>query len=191
MRPFQFTQEQLVALSGPYVFRAWFVEVLWSTGTRYYHTGMGLVEVEGIEWQGVSDFFAGALVSLVGIEEPRFNTAPKPEIVFTGADRSYLYQVRQEPTEGVECYINFAAVDGVTQEFIVPLHELFRGRLTAPRIRRARTTAAVVVGVEEWDQARDFPIPDDEWSPAGQRRRYPGDKGFDYAGQQAVEIFKG
>ena len=180
-------------LSGLHVQRAWFADVDLPTGRRRLHTGMGPMEIGGHYWEGVSDPFGGQLVGVGSIEEPRFGQAPAIDVVLSGANRTFLksFWNDRHAVEGSRCDMYFATFDAETGEAIVPLTKMFPGKLTALRFNfvgiAIRSISLKVVSVFE---GLNFPATGSMWSPAGQRARFPGDKGLDFMNADVVEEFK-
>lgn len=188
-----FDEDDLVRLSAPHVCRAWFASIDLPSGLRRLHTGIGPVSIGGHVWDGVSDPFGGQLVSLSPVEEPRFGTAASVEIVLSGANRAFLKSVwdDRDAIEGASCELSFATFDQEGGEVIVPLATLFRGRLTAPRFEwRGLAVRAVAVKVVSKFEGLNFAASLSAWSPAGQRQRFPGDRGMDFVGSPIVTVFR-
>lgn len=188
-----FTADDLDKLSRLHVQRAIFARVQFPSGERRLHTGLGKVVVGGEEWEGVTDPFGGQMVSLDAIEEPWFGHAPAIDVVISGANRQWLKQMWDDwdTLDGVQCDLYFAVFDAETGETLIGLKPLFEGRLTAPRFSflgaTIRFVQAKIVSVFE---GLNFPSVDAAWSPAGQRKRYPGDKGLDLINAKIIEYFR-
>lgn len=188
-----FADEDLDALSGPHIQRAWFADVVLPSGRRRLHTGMGMVSIGGFEWEGVSDPFGAQLVGFGSIEEPRFGQAPAVDIVMSGANRAFLKSMWDDrhAIEGAPCDMYFATFDAETGDVVIPLRKMFPGKLTAPRFSfvgaSIRSISLKVVSIFE---GLNFPTTGAMWSPAGQRARYPGDKGLDFMNADLVEDYK-
>ena len=188
-----FSAEDLDALSRPHIQRAWFAEVDLPSGLRRLHTGMGPMEIGGHEWEGVSDPFGGQLVGVAGFEEPRFGTAPALDIVFTGANRSFLKAIwdTRHAIEGSRCDFWFATFDAETGEVVIPMKKLYPGRLTAPKlVFGGSSVRAITMRCVTAFEGLNFPETGAAWSPAGQRSRFPGDKGLDFINADIVEEYK-
>lgn len=186
-----FSSDDLAALSGPHVQRAFFFDVIWPTERRRYHTGTGPVEIGGFTWQGVNDPFGAALVSLGEVEEPRFGTAPAISILFSGANKDFLREVWTTDLEGVACDPYFAAFNAESGAVVVGLRKLFEGKVTAPMIEcEGLAVRAVSVRIVDIEEGLNYPVTQTQWSPAGHRSRYPGSKGMDYVGSKIIVDFK-
>ena len=188
-----FSSADLDALSGPHVQRAWFCEVFFPAGTRRYHTGLGKVTIGGKTWDGVSDPFGGALVSIGGIEEPRFGQAVKTDILFSGASKVFLGSIWENKAtiEGVQADVYFAVMDCETGDVLIDLKKVLPGKLTAPGISflGVAIRAIKIKIISVWE-GLNFPKTGAMWSPAGQRERFAGDKGLDFINSDIIEEFK-
>ena len=188
-----FSSADLDALSGPHVQRAWFVEVALPSGTRNYHTGMGKVTIGGKTWDGVSDPFGGALVSVSGVEEPRFGQAVAIDVVFSGALKAFLKSIWDDKAsiEGAQADVYFAVIDSETGDVLIDLKKVFPGKLTAPGILISGSAIrAVNIKIISTWEGLNFPKTGAMWSPAGQRERFAGDKGLDFINSDIIEEFK-
>jgi hypothetical protein len=184
-------QERLDAASRRHVHRDVFADVFWPGDRRRYHLGAGKVLVGGETWEGVNSVSRRQLVDLGEIQEPWFGTAPVVNAVFSGIDRAFLRAVWTQPIEGVRCDLYWAAFNQETMAEVVPLTILFEGRLSAPAIDMGRNVIrAVTVTIVSKNEGMNYPAPNTDWSPAGQRQRYPGDKGLDTIGSDIITIFK-
>lgn len=188
-----FSADDLDKLSALHVQRVWLAEVAFPSGTRRLHTGMGPLTIGGYEWQGISDPFGGQLVGLTGVEEPRFGQAVAADAVFSGANKAFLKAIWDDrhAIEGVACDIYFAVIDAETGEVLIEPKLLYPGKLTAPRFQfigsSIRAMAMRIVSI--WE-GLNFAVSGSRWSPAGQRQRYPGDKGLDEINQDIIEDYK-
>jgi len=187
-----FSDDDLDVLSRPHVQRAWFVEAALPSGTRFYHSGMGRVEIGGQVWEGVSDPIGGAMVAIDAIQEPAFGQAVAVDIIFSGASRSFLKSIWDDRAdiEGATANVSFAVVDAETGDVLIDIRRLIDGKFTAPALRfqgaAIRTVAVKIVSVFE---ALNYPVTNGMWSPAGQRARYPGDRGLDPINGEIVEDY--
>lgn len=183
----------LEALSGPHVRRAWFAYIELPTGARRFHTGLNPVNIGGFEWEPVNDPFGGQLVGLNSIMKPKFGTASYIDIIISGANRDYLkavWDMRHE-IEGVKAEFSFATFDGETNDVIIPLTKMATMQLTSPsQVREGTTIRALRMRAVSVFESLQFAEPFSQWSPAGQRARYPGDKGLDTTGSEIVTNFK-
>lgn len=189
----QFTESDLDALAGLHVQRTWLAHVIFPSGERRLHTGMGPFVMGGETWEGVSDPFGGQLVALDGVEEPRFGAAVAVNAVFSGANRTFLKSIWDDRAaiEGVQTDLYFATVDAETGAVLIPMKKLMPGKLTSPRFSfigsSIRAMAMKIVSV--WE-GLNFAVSGSMWNPAGQRQRYPGDMGMDFVNSELVEIYK-
>lgn len=185
--------DDLDRLSGHHVQRAWFAHVFLPSGERRLHTGMGPKEIGGFEWEGVSDPFGGQLVGVGSIEEPRFGQAPAIDIIMSGANRAFLKSIWDDmpSIEGARCDMYFATFDAETGEVVYPFRRMFPGKITAPRLQfvgaSIRAISLKIVSVFE---GLNFPSAGAQWSPTGQRQRYPGDKGLDFINSKLIEYYR-
>lgn len=188
-----YAAEDLDKLSGPHIQRAWFAHVVLPSGERRLHTGLGPVEIGGHVWEGVSDPFGGQLVSVGSIEEPRFGQAPAVDVVISGANREFLKTVWDDrhTVEGAQCDLYFATFDAETGEAVIGLRKLYPGKITAPKFAfvGAAVRAVQLRIVSIWE-GLNFPAAGAQWSPAGQRQRFPGDKGLDFINAPIIEDYK-
>ena len=186
-----FDEADFTVLEGPHVARAWFADVDLASGRRRLFTGLGSVTVGGHTWEGVNDPFGGQLVALGSVQEPRFGTAPAVPVALSGANRTFLRDLWNAKNEGRRCDLYWAAFDGETGDVLIPLRLLFRGRLSAPTLEALpRGGRAIAFNIVSINEGLNFPAPNLAWSPAGQRSRYPGDKGLDHIGSDLVEVYK-
>lgn len=188
-----FSADDLDRLSGLHIQRAWFASVALPSGTRRLHTGMGPVTIGGQEWEGVSDPFGGQLVEVGSIEEPQFGQAPAIDIVLSGGNREFLKAMWDDrrAIEGAACDMYFAVFDAETGDVLVDLKKMFPGKITAPRFSmKGAAIRAISLKIVSVFEGLNFPKTGAQWSPAGQRARYPGDKGLDFINQEAVELYR-
>ncbi len=188
-----YTEDDLAALGRPHCQRAWFAEVDLPSGLRRLHTGMGPIEIAGLEWQGVSDPFGGQLIGIGSIEEPEFGQASAVDVVISGANRAFFRQmwVDRHALEGGRCDLYVASFDAESGDVVVPLKRWFPGKLTAPKFSivgaNIRFMSMKIVSPFE---GLNFPETRMMWSPAGQRARYPGDEGLDLITSDIIEEYK-
>lgn len=188
-----FTTDEMARLAGPHVRRAWFAHIDLPSGERRLHTGMGPVTIGGYTWDGISDPFGGQLVGIGTVEEPEFGAAPYVDIVMSGASQTFLKQVwdDREEVEASTCDLYFAVFDAETGEVLISLKKLFPGKLSGLRFHFGQNTVRTInLKVVTPSEGRNFPTTQAEWSPAGQRRRYPGDKGLDQINSDIITEFK-
>jgi hypothetical protein len=188
-------QERLDAASRRHVHRDVFADVFFPSplGRKRYHLGAGKVTVAGEVWEGVNSVSRRQLVDLGEIQEPWFGTAPVVNAVFSGVDRAFLREVwtQRDQIAGARCDLYWAAFNQETMQEVIPLTLLFNGRLGPPSIDFGRNVIrAVTIQIESKNEGMNYPAPNMEWSPAGQRQRFPGDKGMDTIGSDIVTIFK-
>lgn len=186
-----FSDGDLTRLQAPHVCRAWFAWLDLPSGEAWLHSGTGRVTLDGIEWLGVTDPNGGRLLGLSQVVEPRFGQAAAVTLTLTGVSSEFLnsfWSSRRE-VEGRSAKVWWVALDQETQEVLIPRKLLFaRGRMTSPKIStRGVGGRTASLTIESLWSTRNFP-PGGRWSPADQKRRYPGDKGLDFVGVDIVEI---
>jgi len=180
-------------LSRPHVAINWLCEIDYPDGLRRYHDGFGTVTTGGRDWQGVNDPAGAQVVAIAPVRMPKFGQAPFVDIIIAGASNGFIrsYWINRTDFEGAECNIYYRTVDTDTGEELIPLRRLFPGRLTAGRIERTgqhfRTLSFKVVSTGE---GLNFPATKWDWTSAGQRARYPGDKGLDFIKADIVTEFR-
>ncbi|WP_368517487.1 transcriptional regulator [Rhizobium sp.] len=191
--PNLFSQADREFLRRPHIARAWFMDIDLPGGHWYVHNGAGRVTIGGIEWRGLSDPLGRQFISISAVEDPRFGQAAKLDVVLSGVNLEFLRQVKDNARliEGRRVDVYWAAFDQETQEvWVGGLKKLFPGYLSAPSIHWAgRGVRIVPITIESLWQSQNFPF-GGRWTPADQRRRYPGDKGLDYVGVTVQEIIK-
>lgn len=187
-----FTQDELEPLRALHVDRAWFVELDLPDGLARLHNGVGRVSVGGKEWRGVSDPTTAQLVQISAVEEPRFGQAVSVNITLSGANKAFLQSVHttRKEIEGRRADVFWAAFNGETGEVLIGPKKLFPGRMTSPVIQwqdiGIRTVSLTIESLWSGD---NYPF-GGRWSDADQRRRYPGDKGLMFVGQEVQEKWK-
>lgn len=177
-------------LARPHVARAWFGEFDFPDGVKYLHSGTGQVTIAGHEYSGVADPLSGRLVSIGQVEEPQFGQAAAVTIVLSGASKAFIQSVHAtaRETEGRAAKISWAAFDGETQQILTALIPLFpRGKMSAPSIHwQGIGQRYVSITVENVWSSQNF-APGGRWTPADQRRRFPGDLGLNFVGVKVTE----
>jgi hypothetical protein len=187
-----FTAGDVQVLRAPHVGIAHFLRIDWPSGVKRYHDGAGRAFIGGFEWEGVSDPFGNRLAFMQQADFPQLGTAPAYQVVIIGADVAFMKYVHNNARviEGTTCQLYMAAIDGETGEEGLPLRSLIKGKLTAARnFWSGIGERAVTITIEGPNQAKNFSY-DGKWTSAGQRRRYPGDAGGDFIGQNVSEMWK-
>jgi len=170
-----------------------FFHVFLPSGERRFHNGIGREVVNGHEWEGVTDPFGGAVVEFGEIEEPKFGSAPYIDLTISAANREFLKSVWDDrhDIEGSRCDVYTWVIDAEEGTELISIKRLFPGRITAIKVKMTgaaiRQISCRIVSVFE---GLNFPASRFDWSPAGQRQRYPGDKGLDEIGTKVVEVYK-
>lgn len=185
-----FASDDLAFLESPHVARCWFLEIsMPDASVRRFHNGVGRVDAGGHEWRGVTDPVGGQFVALDAVEDPRFGQAGVINITLGAPSLSFFQQIKAiaRDIEGRSANLYWAAFDPETETIAIALNRLFPGKISAPRLaRKAGGLRVVTITVESIWQAQNFPF-GGRWSPAGQRRRFPGDKGLDFVGVPIAE----
>ena len=180
-------------LERPHVARAWFGRFDFPDGIKYLHNGEGSVTIDGNTYLGVSDVLSGRLVSIAQVEEPRFGQAASVGIVLSGASKEFIQSVHAtaRQIEGRSATIYWAAFDQETQEILTALIPLFpRGKMSSPSIHwQGAGVRYVSLTIENVWSSQNF-APGGSWTPADQRRRFPGDKGLDFVGVKVTENWR-
>lgn len=188
-----FTDEERAFLRRPHIARAWFAELDLPSGLWRLHNGVGRANVGGYEWRGVSDPAGGQLVSISAVEYPRFGQAAKVDIAIAGFNIDFLRSVKDQgrEIEGRRADLYWCAFDQETQEvWSGGLKKLFPGFMSSPKIQWSGiATRTVSLTIESLWQSQNYPF-GGRWNGADQRRRYPGDKGLDFAGVKVYEVIK-
>jgi len=187
-----FTQADLDRLSGPHVARLWFLEVDMGPSIARFHNGIGRVEAGGHEWIGVTDPIGGQLVGVTAVQNPKFGQAAVITVTIAGANAEFFKRMRTEAAslEGRPARMLWAAYDPESETATIDLKAMFPGKISRPVVQREGVgTRLVTINIEDMWQAQNYPF-GGRWSPADQKRRYPGDKGLDYVGVKVKEVFK-
>lgn len=183
-----FSDDDLARLAGPHVSRCWFGEFDLPSGFARLHSGVGTLTVAGYEWRGVSDPVGGQMVSISPVEDMRFGTAPKIDIIVASVSSAFFASVKADARaiEGRDANIYFGVFDGEDGSELM-FRKLFPGTMTAPSLHRSGVgTRYIRLGVESFWEAQNYPF-GGRWNPADQRRRVPGDKGLDFIGVKVSE----
>lgn len=187
-----FSQAERKLLSGPHVQRAWLLEANLPMGLYRLHSGGGRQTIDGKEWRGVTDPLSGRIVSINGIEEARFGSAPAIQLTLTGANAEFLRSVDAagESIEGSLSTIYFAMFDAETETIIGKPIEVFSGIASSPSIAWQNIGVRTFsMNIESRWAGQNYSFARG-WSAAEQRKRYPTDKGFDFVGVETAESFE-
>ncbi|WP_275790569.1 transcriptional regulator [Pararhizobium gei] len=188
-----FSDAERKFLRRPHIARAWFFDLDLPDGRWQLHNGVGKKVVGGIEWRGISDPAGRQIVSISSVEDPRFGQAASVAVAISGVNVAFLRQVKDKgrEIEGRQADVYWCAFDQETQEvWPYGLKALFPGYLSAASIQWEGVGSRVVsVTIESLWHTQNFPF-GGKWTPAGQRRRFPGDKGFDFVGVKVQEVIK-
>lgn len=191
-----FSSGDLEKLAGPHVGRAWFVHLMLTntspaTDLRL-HNGVGVANIGGFEWRGVTDPFGGRLVAIGDVEDPQFGQAPQVSIVLSGVDLDFVRSIHlsARDLEGADCDIYWSMVDPETGEVLIALKRLFPGTLSSPSvIREGVGRRGVSFTVESIWASKNY-APGGKWNGANQRRRFAGDLGLDYMGVAVADNWR-
>jgi len=156
----------------------------------YLHSGVGKVNLDGIDWLGVTDPIGGRLLGLGTVEEPRFGQAAALSFVLSGVNQAFLksvYEARGD-LEGRPAYVWWAAFNAETQKILIPRKLVFpRGRITSPKLTwQGIGVRTVTLTIESIFSAQNF-APGGRWNAEDQKRRHPGDRGLEFVGVNVVE----
>lgn len=177
-------------LSRPHVARAWLARLDLPSGIAHLHSGVGRVSLYGETWSGIGDPTGARMLSLGEIVEPRFGAAAALTIVLSGVDAVFFKSVwtARGDLEGRAADVWFQIFDPETATIACPRVKLFpKGRITSPKLaREGLGKRTVSLTIESIWAAKNF-APGGRWSPADQKRRFPGDKGLDFVGVDITE----
>lgn len=183
-----FSSDDRAWLKAPHVARAWFGYFDLPSGEAWLHNGVGRVTVEGQEYRGITDPVGGQLVSVSAIEDPRFGQAAKVDIIIGGVNAAFFASVKADARdlEGRTAIVRFAVFDPETGAMRL-FKPMFPGKMSAPKLHRESISERYIgMTIEGFWSAMNYPF-GGKWSPADQRRRYPGDKGLDFVGIKVSE----
>lgn len=187
-----FSATDLERLARPHVARAYFLEADLPSGTARFHNGVGTATVGGYDWKGVTDPLGSQMVSLSPIDEARFGYASSVQIMLSGANLAFFKSMHDtaRSLEGRDATLYWACFDGETGEVLIGLRRIFRGQMSAPTLRWSGIgERSVGITIESIWSAQNYPF-GGRWNDADQRRRYAGDKGLIYVGQDVTEQWK-
>lgn len=187
-----FSAADLDRLAQPHVARAYFLEADLPSGMAYFHNGVGRVTTGGHTWRGVTDPLGSQMVSLSSIDEARFGYASAVQITLSGANLAFFKSMHDtaRDLEGRDASLYWACFDGETGEVLIGLRKIFRGQMSAPTLKWGGVGVRTVgLTIESIWSAQNYPF-GGRWNDADQQRRYPGDKGLAYVGQDVTEQWK-
>ena len=185
--------ELLDILSRPHVAQNWLASVAYPDGTRYFHDGFGTITANGQDWEGVNDPTGSQIVAIGAVRMPRFGQAPYVDVVIAAATTTFFrtYWTNRADYEGMDCNLYYRVVDQETGAELIAPRRMFPAKWTAGRLKRAgqhfRSLMGKFVSVTE---GLNFPATLGDWSPAGQRARYPGDEGLDFTKSDVAEVWR-
>jgi hypothetical protein len=184
--PSIFSEAQVAQLSRLHVSRGQFLEVALPTGTRRFHDGFGRVTVGGHVWEGVSNPFGeGQISGTLPYQAPRLGTLPKVTIALIATDLAFLKSIRDlVGFYGLSANLYWGLFDAETQQAVGDLVLVFEGKLSNYTI--SRKNRVVTFDLDGPLQSLQSPY-GDIWNPAQQRRRFAGDKGMDFLGEEKEE----
>lgn len=178
-------------LGGHHVARCWFGWFDLPSGEAWLHSGVGEVEYNGETWRGVTNPLGGVLVSVTGVEEPRFGQAAAASIVLGGVTSTFWASVKADARdiEGRDATLWVAVFDPESEEIIL-WEEMLAGKMTSPGlVRQGIGSRIMTLTIENFWASQNFPS-GGRWNYADQLRRYPGDKGGQFIGQSIQEQWK-
>lgn len=187
------TSKLLTILSRPHVAQNWLASIAYPDGTRYFHDGFGTITAGGNDWEGVNDPAGSQLVAIGPVRMPKFGQAPYVDAVIAAATGEFFrtYWASKEDYEGMACRLYYRVVDQETGDELIAPRLMFPANWTAGRLKRTgqhyRSIAGKFVSVTE---GQNFPATQGDWSPAGQRSRYPGDEGLDFTKSDIAEVWR-
>lgn len=188
------TPNQLLAeLVKPHVAQNWLVAIRYPEGMRYYHDGWGTITTAGQNWSGVNDPAGSQIIAISQIRRQTLGQAPYVDIVIAAATPGFVrsYWTRRGSFEGAQCDLYYRTVNQETGEELIPPRLVFPGKLTAGRIKRTgQNYRSLAFKVVSRGEGLNFPAALGDWSPAGQRARYPGDLGLDFMESDIVEVWR-
>lgn len=163
------------------------------TVTRRFHTGVGTLTIEGVNYEGVTDPGQTRMVSLDFIELPTPQTAPKVDITLTGVDAAFLSTLRSQIGEiyGRPAEIYMAVINPETYQVVgSPVLVFDHGICGMPRFFADSVgTRAITLPIDGiWSSKNN--APGGRLNDADQKLRYPGDRGFELVGGVAEERIK-
>jgi len=175
------------------VVAAQFIELDLPSGVARFHSGTGPLVVDGETWLGVTDSVSGMTAAIDVIRDPYVGEAAAATLVLVGANLEFVRSVHatRQQIEGRSASIYFCALDAETLKPLMTLKPLLLdGYMSSPTIQHlgigVRTIALTIETI--WS-AKNF-APGYTWNAAGQRRLFPGDKGFDLVGVKVTEQIK-
>lgn len=188
-----FEAADVAFLRRPHISKVWLFEMDLPSGWFRVHGGSGRVTLDGKQWLGLSDPLGRQLAQVSEISDPRFGQAAKIDVTLSGANAEFVRSVKDaaREIEGSVCNAYFACVDQETNELWPGgLKKLFPGYMSAPRIfRQGIGVRTISIAVESLWHSQNFPF-GGLWTYSSQLRRYPGDKGLQYAGIEIQEIIR-
>ena len=190
-----FSSADLAILRTPHVGQSIHVDIDHPTlGMLRFHGGVGEVTANGQTWKGVSSPDGRQMVEVGAIHDQRLGQAAVVGIVLSGAQPSFLAEMRStaRTLEGRAANVYFALFKAGTMD-VVMWKKVMAGRMTAPTIvevakKGGGVQRAIQIAIEGEDQAKNFSTAE-KWSPAGIRKRFGADvKGLDFMGVDIKEI---
>lgn len=175
------------ALSGGRVDVAWLVRFDFTSETMRLWNGNGQLEtVDGAVWEGI-----GQLGGVSGIEQAVNGEAPQATFTLSGIDADIMRLARDEfeaQVKGRLVYvlIQFFGVDDEddpdNQRPLDAPYSLWCGRILSPTFTLdANGERSVSIAAESLFSLRSRPNYA-MYTDADQRRRFPGDRGFEFVG---------
>jgi len=188
-----FTTDEAARLKGPHIGRGWFAEIQLASGTWYLHNGVGTVTHAEHDWRGVSDPLGGTLAAVEEAEEDRFGQAVAVRVLLAGVNAAFWASVKLEARgmEGRPAKLYWALIDPEDGTIGIFKSLFPMGcRISTPRLHHEGIgTRYVAITFEGFWQSQNYPF-GGRWNDADQRRRFPGDKGLQYAGSDVHEQWR-
>lgn len=182
-----FPETIALSLAGAKVQCAWLVDFAFTTERVRLWQGFGPLDTaDGNRWNGL-----GALGSVSGIEQAVNGQAPRARFTLSGIDGQIMRLARDEYVAEVKgriatVLIQFFGTDDITdpdnQRVLDAPYPLWSGRCMTPSFGLGEDgERSVTIEAESLFSMRSRPAYA-MYTDADQQRRFPGDKGFEFAG---------
>ncbi len=171
-----FSDEMAAALASDRVTPVIAVNIQFTSGTVYVHSGTGPLVLSGYVYQGI-----GALGAVDDVQESGTTSPAQLKLTLSGLDMSLLAITLNESCVGRLSEIYLIALDDVGKPLVANL--LFRGRVTQTGATAGDTNAlqyTISNIFEDWQRA--FP---DRYTDESHQSAFPGDRIFRYVAQMS------
>lgn len=182
--------DRLEKWSGIHVSQGWLAEIHYPSGWRYLSDGMGSIDLGGKTWEGVNSTEGSQMVSLSNIRQAALGEAPYVDIIVAAADLAFMkaYWLAMDDYENIEVNIYDYIVEQETMEVLMDPDMWFRGHVGSISVQNmGNRYYGLTVKVVSRQEGLNFAATKYDWSPAGQRARFPGDLGLDLINSPMVE----